>query len=348
MARQVITSILGLIVTVVLTTAVARAEDFKQYLDLRPAIPSQLATDSLLTDVEPAGDKLITVGERGHILVSGDQGQSWDQAQVPLQYLLTAVDFPTPELGWAVGHEGVILHTADGGATWSLQWANPHRQLSDEELSQLTDEQFMKLPQQGSPLLDVWFRDARVGFAVGAYGMFLGTTDGGESWTDIAGRIENYDGWHLNAIEAGDNGVVYIAGEKGVLFRSDDHGETWTTLAGPYQGSYFGALTGPGTDDVLLFGLQGNIFKSSDRGETWVKAKSKASDGLMDGVRLDSGGIILVGNSGVILNSDDGGLNFSMRITPSREAILAVTPLPDGKLLMVGQGGVQIDGARQR
>ena len=170
-------------------------------------------------------------------------------------------------------------------------------------------------------------------------------------WRDLLRRAEYSKGSNFDAkmlAEAGDNGVVYIAGEKGVLFRSDDHGETWTTLAGPYQGSYFGALTGPGTDDVLLFGLQGNIFKSSDRGETWVKAKSKASDGLMDGVRLDSGGIILVGNSGVILNSDDGGLNFSMRITPSREAILAVTPLPDGKLLMVGQGGVQIDGARQR
>ena len=168
------------------------------------------------------------------------------------------------------------------------------------------------------------------------------TEDGGKTWNDVSSRIENFDGWHLNAISAADNGVVYIAGEKGVLFRSDDGGENWVTLAGPYQGSYFGVLTGPGADDVFLYGLQGNIFKSVDRGETWSKSKSKASDGLMDGVTLGGQRVMLVGNSGVVLTSNDGGSTFSMQITKSREAILAIEKLPNGKLIMVGQGGVQI------
>lgn len=321
---------------------ITQAADYEKYLDMRAALPSAKATESLLTDVEVLQNKVVTVGDRGHILLSVDNGESWEQAQVPVQYLLTALDFASDNKIWAVGHEGVILHSTDGGSTWRVQYANPHRVRTDDEMNQLTDEQFTKLPQEGSPLLDVWFRDENVGFAVGAYGIFLGTDDGGNTWSDVSDRIENFDGWHLNAIAAGDGGVVYIAGEKGVLFRSDDGGESWMTLAGPYQGSYFGAMVGPGSDDVFLYGLQGNIFKSGDRGETWAKSKSKATDGIMDGVLLGGQSVMLVGNSGVVLTSQDGGSNFSMQITKSREAILAVEKLPNGKLIMVGQGGVQI------
>ena len=317
------------------------AADYAEHLDMRAALPSDKAAESLLTDVDVYKGKVVAVGDRGHILVSSDNGESWEQAKVPVQYLLTAVDFASENLIWVVGHEGIILHSADGGASWTLQYANPHRERSDEELNQMTDEEFTKLPQEGSPLLDVWFRDEKVGFAVGAYGQFLGTEDGGQTWNDVASRIENFDGWHLNSIDASNTGVVYIAGEKGVLFRSDDNGENWVTLNSPYQGSYFGVLTGPGPDDVFVFGLQGNIFKSSDRGESWTKAKSKASDGIMDGVLIGDQGVILVGNSGVVLTSKDAGASFSMQITKSREAILAIEKLANGKLIMVGQGGVQ-------
>lgn len=324
------------------TVGLSHAADYEKHLDMRASLPSDKAAESLLTDVEVQGNKIIAVGDRGHILVSTDNGASWNQSSAPVQYLLTAVDFGNDQNVWAVGHEGIILHSSDGGSSWALQYANPHRVRTDEELNQMSDEEFLKLPQAGSPLLDVWFRDESVGFVVGAYGVFLGTTDGGETWQDVASRIENFDGWHLNAISANDQGIVYIAGEKGVLFRSDDGGDTWVTLAGPYQGSYFGAIAGPGADDVMIYGLQGNIFKSADRGETWVKAKSKGTDGVMDGVLLGDKGSILVGNSGVILTSKDGGASYNLQISKSRQAILAIEKLPNGKLIMVGQGGVEL------
>lgn len=325
-----------------LLSSAASAADYEKYLDMRASIPSEKATQSLLTDVWVGGSKVVTVGDRGHILVSENDGESWKQAQVPVQNLLTAVDFVDVKQGWVVGHEGVILHTSDGGNTWQLQYANPHRVLSDEEMGQLTDEQFTKLPQAGSPLLDVWFRDENTGFVVGAYGMFLATQNGGKTWVDASSRIENFDGWHLNAIEANKEGIVYIAGEKGVLFRSDDGGESWVTLTSPYGGSYFGAMTGAGQNDIFVFGLQGNTFKSTDRGATWVKSKSKNTNGIMDGVVVKDTGVILVGNSGVMLTSKDSGINFSMEITESRESILAIESMANGKLIMVGQGGVQL------
>ena len=79
------------------------------------------AATSLLLDVASAGDRLVEVGERGHILYSDNKGQSWVQARVPTSVMLTRVFFVTPTMGWAVGHDGNVLFTQDGAVTWELQ-----------------------------------------------------------------------------------------------------------------------------------------------------------------------------------------------------------------------------------
>lgn len=87
-----------------------------------PAVESDKAASSLLLDIAKAGERLVAVGERGHIIYSDDNGKSWEQAEVPVMVTLTALDFSTPEKGWAVGHDGVVLHTEDSGETWVKQF----------------------------------------------------------------------------------------------------------------------------------------------------------------------------------------------------------------------------------
>src|SRR5262245_50694342 len=87
----------------------------------RPAQSSPLASKRLLQSVARAGDRLVAVGPRGHILVSSDSGQSWTQSTVPVSSDLTAVYFANDKAGWAVGHDGVVLATTDGGDTWVKQ-----------------------------------------------------------------------------------------------------------------------------------------------------------------------------------------------------------------------------------
>src|SRR5699024_10881475 len=67
-----------------------------------------------------AGDMLVAVGARGLIATSTD-GQHWQQSPSPVQSDLLAVVFPTPEEGWAVGHDGVVLHSTDAGRSWEKQ-----------------------------------------------------------------------------------------------------------------------------------------------------------------------------------------------------------------------------------
>ena len=86
-----------------------------------PAARSNDVRSSPMVAVTAVGNKLVAVGQRGHIIFSHDGGESWVQADVPVSSDLVAVSFASELQGWAVGHDGVVVHTDDGGLTWTLQ-----------------------------------------------------------------------------------------------------------------------------------------------------------------------------------------------------------------------------------
>lgn len=304
--------------------------------DLKPAILSLKASKSLLLDVEQAGKRLVAVGSRGHIVYSDDQGGSWLQAPAPTRQLLTAVDFIDERNGWAVGHDSLILHTADGGENWAVQYRDP-------EIDAPEDEGFGFLEK---PLMDVWFRDTQTGFAVGAYGLFLRTEDGGQTWEDVSFDIDNPDGFHYNALTAVKDTGLFLVGEMGTMYRSADFGDTWETLTDiPYDGSWFG-VSGTGEPGVVLaWGLRGNMFRSTDFGDSWeqVELLTPNNDPLeatLSGGQLAADGrLIVVGTGGVVVISDDRGRSFDVTVRPDRVALANAVGLQSGDILLVGQRG---------
>ena len=280
------------------------------------AVEAPLAIQSLLLDGAAAGERLVVVGDRGHILVSTDGGTSWNQARVPTRALLTAVHLHDERIGWAVGHDAVILRTDDGGATWRMQ----HH-----------------APEEERPLLDVWFRDGRSGFATGAYGYFLATGDGGETWTS---RAISEDDFHLNALVPAGDGRLFLAAEAGIAYRSDDGGESWSELPSPYAGSWFGGLA-LGVDRVLLSGLRGHLFRSDDAGESWARISTGTNATLTGAIRLPSGVILITGLEGSLLISRDEGWSVSHERLPTREGISSALPLAGGGVLLIGEFGVR-------
>ncbi len=296
-----------------------------QPADLEPA-----AVHSLLLDVARAGTRLVAVGERGHVLLSDDEGRSWRQARsVPSRTMLTAVTFVDARRGWAAGHDEIILHSGDGGETWTRQHYAPEAQ---------------------QPLLDVWFADARRGIAVGAYKACYVTADGGATWVRTpfepapppgakpAGPDDDIPPeYHLNRI-AGRGERLYVAAEAGQLYRSDDGGTSWRTLASPYAGSFFGLLPLAG-ESVLAFGLRGNLFRSDDGGGSWRKLESRTTAMLTDGIVLGDGALALVGLSGTVLASRDGGNDWTLAQQANRKGFSAALPALDGALVAVGEDG---------
>lgn len=287
------------------------------------AVKASLASQHLLLDVSRFDSQIVAIGARGHILISSDNGDTWEQAAVPSHVALTAVHFTDEKRGWAVGHDAVILRTIDGGATW---------------------ERVHYAPEEERPLLDVWFRDdARTGFAIGAYGYFLTSNDGGRTWSE--GSIDGDgdgepDDFHLNQVSESKDGVLYIAAEAGTAYISKDQGDSWSRIYPPYEGSFFGSLPLL-KDSVLFFGLQGNVFRSDDGGKSWEAISVESTATLNEGTVMEDGTVILVGNEGAILVSKSGGRSFVVSGLDDRKAIANLIQTAEEDVLLVGEMGVR-------
>ena len=302
----------------------------------KPAEIEPLAKQSLLLDLAMAGPRLVAVGERGHVLLSDDQGANWRQAKsVPTRVMLTAVFFADAEYGWAVGHDETILNTVDGGENWTRSHFAPEAQ---------------------QPLLDLWFANRVSGIAVGAYGAYFTTNDGGRHWASAKfapprAKQPMHDGeaapdegdlppdYHLNRI-VGVGNRLYVAAEGGQLYRSDDRGATWRVLPSPYEGSFFGLVPIRG-EGLLAFGLRGHLYRSADGGETWSQLESHTTAMLTDGIAINDLRVVIGGLAGVLLVSGDAGETFRLTQQDDRKGISALLPGAAGEVVSAGEGGVR-------
>jgi photosystem II stability/assembly factor-like uncharacterized protein len=188
----------------------------------------------------------IAVGDFGTMIRTEDGGTSWSKIPLPADLqlpedvaeivdpgdvLLYDVDFATPERGWTVGEFGVILVTADGGKSWSMQ----------------------KSPVE-TTLFGVHFVDDQRGWATGIEEVMLHTTDGGATWKRQ--RVPGVKGFVLGLYDVVVQGNIgWGIGDSGLLLRSTDGGETWTRVELPIKlaGNWFrGVGLTPGAKGLIV------------------------------------------------------------------------------------------------
>ena len=272
----------------------------------------------LLLDGAVIGRDLVVVGERGSILTSTDNGLSWQAATVPTASTLTGVSFAPGSLhGWAVGHDALILTTADAGRTWTKQWQGEN--LSDS-------------------FLDVLALDAKHVIAIGAYGLYLTTTDGGQTWTR---RKVIDDDNHLNRLSLGPTGSLYLAGEHGTLLRSTDNGAKWTRLESPYDGSFYGILP-LDKRTLVAHGLRGRLFRSTDDGTTWEPVPNDQRVLFATALKLHSNFIVFAGHARALLVSRDYGKTVVPWSAPLSTGVAELLEMPDGGILALGEAGATL------
>ncbi|NBA96898.1 YCF48-related protein [Pseudomonas sp. R5(2019)] len=335
-----------------LLQGVAQATSYVDVLEL-PAKPSPLAVHSPLVGIARAGERLVTVGQRGHILYSDDAGKHWLQASVPLSSDLTAVHFPSARQGWAVGNDGVVLHSSDAGATWRKQLdgrqigallvkhygALANAEPANEQWPLLVAEG-QRLVEQGAdkPFLDVWFANDKLGYVVGVFNLILRTEDGGQSWTPFQDRTDNPQGFHLNAI-ASTGDALFIAGEQGLLLKWDAGRQRFNALQTPWQGSYFGVVGKPG--EVLAYGLGGNVLRSVDGGEHWSPVTSGVQVSITASLVNAQGQYELFTQAGHTLVSQADGTRLQLLPRQDLPPVAGATLAADGSLVVVGSRGAQ-------
>jgi photosystem II stability/assembly factor-like uncharacterized protein len=326
------------------------------------AVKTKLATEALLLGVTRAGARMVAVGEYGNILLSDDDGKTWEQAaDVPTTVTLTSVHFADDKTGWAVGHDTLILKTTDAGKTWVKQWGGG---------------------ESDNALLSVFFLDASHGWAVGAFNYTVETKDGGATWVERktlmppqaqpeapagtapapgalpaepaapkktakgVGAADPYaaatgDENHLNAMFQGpDANTIFVAAEAGAIYRSQDAGATWEKILTGYIGSFWGGLTAK-DGSVYATGMRGNIWRTTDKGATWVKLDTSGADqSIATGLQLADGSFVFVGLGGQVLYSTDGA-KFTLTYRGDRKGLNAVILDGADKLLVFGEAGVR-------
>ncbi|WCM48611.1 glycosyl hydrolase [Pseudomonas sp. WJP1] len=322
-----------------------------------PSLQSTRAIHAPLNALAKAGGRLIAAGQRGHVLYS-DNATTWVQAQVPVSSDLTALAFPSATEGWAVGHEGVVLHSSDAGKTWARQLDG--RQIATILLKQYghptnpEDLEAQRLKQdaelfaaQGAdkPLLDVWFADERTGFVTGAFNLILRTEDGGQTWTSWQDRVDNPRSMHLYGMRPA-AGTLFMVAEQGLVLKLDAASQRFVKVELPYEGTLFGLLGDERL--VLVYGLRGNALRSLDGGATWDKVDTGIKEGITSGLMADDGSIVLASQTGQLLRSTDRGATFS-RVAVDRVAPnFAIAPAADGAVALAGLGGVRVQNLQQK
>jgi len=310
-------------------------------------LSKQAMSRILLTGVARAGNRVVAVGDRGYIVYSDSNGETWSRAKTPPNLpLLNSIYFSDTNTAWAVGHDSHILKSVDQGKEWTSAY------------SSINDKR---------PIMDITFTDANTGFAIGAYGAFYESTDAGKTWAprkvippqpataktatakgkakgDELDVVDDQDRGtdedkHLNAIiKLGDN-QLFIVGEAGTMLISKDNGKTWTRLASPYKGSYFGAVR---ADDgaVVIYGLRGNVYRSTDATlSAWTLITTNTTSSFMGATKLADGTIALTGLSGTLLVSKDAGKSFATVNTATTKALASLVQGGPNSLLIVGESG---------
>ena len=332
-----------------------------------PAPKSRLPATALLNGVTLAGKRIVGVGQLGHVVYSDDGGKSWTQAVVPVSSDLLAVHFPTPQQGWAVGHDGVVLNSADGGATWNKQFdgraaaqvmeshymgknscSGCHRspelpaagKPGESEPSGMMEE-IKRFSTQGpdKPFLDVWFENETTGYIVGAFSLIFRTNNGGKSWMPLYDRIDNPKRYHLYSIRPVAR-ELYITAEQGAVFRLDPKTGRFTAIKTPYTGTFFGITGKAGA--VIAYGMRGNVFRSSDDGASWQKIETGVPAGLVSSTVTAEGRIVLVSQGGQVLVSSDDGSSFSRVPIEQPTPAAAVATVDTTTIALVGPRGAKL------
>jgi len=337
-----------------LSVAAAHAEPatpspprFQDPLDSPAQMRSGIEKRPLMA-VTAAGERRIAVGLRGLIAASDDGGKTWGQMKVPVQSDLLAAHFPTAAEGWAVGHDGVVLHSGDGGKTWEKQLDGRqagerfkafYTELGAEGAAYLSqmDQNYKAGP--ALPLLDVWFEDARRGYAVGSYGMLIATADGGKTWEPWLHRIDNPQFLNLNAVR-GIGGELYIAGEHGQIYRLDRSKNRFVRTDTGYNGSFFGIL-GNGSS-LVAYGLRGTLYRADAKGATWKPVPMPNEQTLAAAIVRGDGSYALVNAAGEFVLLDKAGQN--PRVVKSAGKPMRMTGIAaggDAAVLVVGLEGVR-------
>ena len=287
------------------------------------AIPSPSGVSRKLAGALPEADQQAPVKRKAKAATAAARASARaarTAAPAPgiaaVQADLKAVFFVDELVGWAVGDDGTILDTRDGGANWEAQKRSSAASLNSVQFNS----------------------DGKRGWVVGESGTILATRDGGASWAaqksgstaDLASVIFNNDGRRGWAV--GDGGTILATANGGVSWAAQTSGSASLLTSVEFNSD---GLRGWTVDD------EGVIRATDNGGVGWVDKTLKSPKWRLSSVHFNSdgqrgwavgyGGDIGTRPGARILSSRDGGENWVAQTSDSSLLLLSVQFNSDGQ-----------------
>ena len=225
------------------------------------------------------------------------------------------VDFINSTHGWAVGINGGLFATTDGGDDWNTVNHNINGGITGN-------------------LRAVEFGDSGRGYVVGDLGTIITTNDNGATWTRQTSGT-NVNLFDVSFDESGSS-VIAVGNNGTILFRGDND-TTWNTRTNPSGTDDLRSVqrlthVNPGnSSDVTIrawaVGNNGTILRSIDGGTTWLSSNSGVTTSSnLNAVHFTNiyHGFV-VGAGGVYFTTDDGGVTWN----PQNINVVGSTTLND-------------------
>ncbi|HOT96117.1 MAG TPA: YCF48-related protein [bacterium] len=214
----------------------------------------------------------------------------------------------------AAGDNGVIVRTANGGASWNS--------------AAITAK---------SVIRDLAFVGPATGWLVGqssaGAGLCMKTNSGGDSWisspTSAAGV--------LYANEMVSSALGWNAGSQGLIEKTVNGGSTWTSQYSA-AGQTFYDITFVNPDTGWAVGEAGAILRTVNGGAVWSSQNSGVTSAIRGVVFIDANQGWAVTGDGKVLRTRNGGVTWSSTSVSSLP-LHAVDFADAGNGVAVGQGG---------
>jgi photosystem II stability/assembly factor-like uncharacterized protein len=219
--------------------------------------------------VAAAGDKADTAT----VYVLAAQGGWVIQASNTLNNLNGVWFQGDGRFGCAVGDVGTVLTTDDVGATWTIRTGGTTANLAS-----------------------VWFTSADTGWAAGAGGVLMKTTNHGVTWKRQVNLATTYD---LTRVRFVDPQHGWIVGANGLVARTTDGGLHWTVQYPVVWTLHSVAFAN--TLDGWAVGANGTVLGTHDGGVSWYLVPVGLTSRTLYGVaRLDDTTSVAVGSEGTV------------------------------------------------
>lgn len=248
--------------------------------------------------------RVFAVGYDGHdprkIYDSLDGGITWEGKPIETNgFTMHAMTFVADQDGWAVGGNGLVMHTSNRGQSWERVEAPTHADLHE-----------------------VQFANRSVGYIAGRTGVYdkvtststfgvviFRTTDGGKIWQAC---YQDDQTGSVFQIATPSDSIAIVLLDNTHQMRTEDAGASWQPLSISNTSIHSVIFNVDGTGWAA--GDSGAIYRSLDKGKSWQEVeglpKNLLSKSWWSIDFADSQLGVVVGDHGAVAVTNDGGRHW--------------------------------------